>query len=217
MEKSTQPLTAALAALAWAGVLLQLYLSARLGLANGKGVSGGIVAYLGYFTVLTNLLVCVALTVPLVARASTLGRFFSDPSVMAGVATSITLVGIAYHLLLRNIWAPEGLQWLADVLLHYAIPIAYLVYWWICVPKQSLRWVDPLIWIAYPLAYVAYALARGALIGNYPYPFIDVTAIGYEQTLLNALGLLLAFVALGLLMVALGKASSTSNKYRLAQ
>ena len=115
---------------------------------------------------------------------------------------------IAYHLLLRNIWAPQGLQLLADVVLHYAVPFAYVVYWWLAVPKESLRWVDAFTWSVYPAAYVAYALARGALIGSYPYPFIDVTSIGYQQTLLNALGLLMVFIAMGLLFVAVGGASS---------
>ena len=59
---------------------------------------------------------------------------------------------------------------LADVLLHYAVPVLYLVFWWFALPKASLRWVDPLVWSAYPAAYCAYALARGALIGSYPYP-----------------------------------------------
>ena len=175
-------------------------------------IAEGIVAFLGYFTILTNILVCLALTVPLVAPTSALGQFFSRPSVVAGVVTSISFVGIAYYLLLRNIWAPEGLQLLADVLLHYAVPVLYLVFWWFALPKASLRWVDPLVWSAYPAAYCAYALARGALIGSYPYPFIDVATIGYRQTLLNAFGLLLAYIALGLLFVALGRASSSSAK-----
>ena len=212
LERRAPTLTIALAAFAWLSVLLQLYLSLQLGVASGKGFAGGIVAFLGYFTILTNILVCVALTVPLVAPTSALGRFFSRPSVAAGVATSISFVGIGYYLFLRNTWAPEGLDWLADVLLHYAVPFVYLAYWWLAVPKASLRWADPLIWSAYPAAYVAYVLARGARIGHYPYHFIDVTAIGYRQTLLNAFGLLLAFIALGLLFVALGRASSIGNK-----
>lgn len=202
----------AIAAVAWFGVLLQLYLSIQLGIANGKGIAGGIVALLGYFTVLSNLLVCAALTIPLVARTSALGRFFSRPSVLAGVATSIALVGIGYHFFLRGLWAPEGLWWLADVLLHYAIPVVYLGFWWFAAPKTSLRWIDPFIWSAYPAAYVAYALARGALIASYPYPFMDVITIGYPHALRNAFAVLLAFVALGLLCVALGRASRVGNK-----
>jgi hypothetical protein len=45
----------ALAALAWLGVLLQLYLSLHSAIANGKGLIGGVVSYFGYFTILTNI------------------------------------------------------------------------------------------------------------------------------------------------------------------
>ena len=36
-----------------------------------------------------------------------------------GAVTAIVLVGLGYHVLLRNIWDPQGAQWLADVLLHH--------------------------------------------------------------------------------------------------
>lgn len=35
----------------------------------------------------------------------------------------------------------------------------------------KVRWV--LIWLLYPLAYLAYSLIRGAQVGGYPYPFFD--------------------------------------------
>ncbi|WP_292448971.1 Pr6Pr family membrane protein [Methylibium sp.] len=201
-----------MAGVASAGVLLQFYLSLRLASANGQSLAFGVASYFGYFTILTNLLVCLALALPLLARASAGGRFFERPSVAAGVATSIAFVGLAYHLLLRHIWAPQGLQWLADVLLHYAVPALYVLYWWFVLPKAPLRWTDPLVWSGYPAAYLAYGLARGAAIGSYPYPFIDVAAIGYRQTAINAVGLLIAYIGLGFVLVALGKAKARNNE-----
>ena len=41
--------------------------------------------------------------------------------------------------------------------------------------------------------------------GWYPYPFIDVTKLGYGRMLLNSAGLILAFLALELLFVGLGR------------
>jgi hypothetical protein len=63
-----------------------------------------------------------------------------------------------------------------------------------------------LIWGIYPTAYLVYALIRGRLIGSYPYGFIDAAAIGYGQTLINGLGLLLAFIVLGLMVTSLDRA-----------
>jgi hypothetical protein len=57
----------------------------------------------------------------------------------------------------------------------------------------------------YPLGYLAYALVRGELRGLYPYPFIDVPALGYGTALLNAFGLLLVFTGLGFAMLGLSR------------
>jgi hypothetical protein len=200
-----QMLVAALAALAWFGLLLQLLLTLQSNVQNGKGALWGIVIYLGYFTILTNLLVCLALTLPLTSPATSPGRFFARSDVNAGVATSILFVGLAYHFLLRNLWHPQGLSLLADTLLHYVTPVLFLLYWWFAFPKGALRWSYPFIWGVYPTAYLVYALIRGAMIGNYPYGFIDPKAIGYEKTLINGVGLLIVFFVLGLVLVALGR------------
>jgi hypothetical protein len=195
----------ALAVLAWLGVLLQFYLSLHSAIENGKGYIGGLVSYFGYFTILTNILVCVSLTATLIAPASSPGRFFARSDVTAGVATSIVFVGLAYHILLRNIWDPQGLDLVANDLLHYITPILFSAYWWFYSPKGALRWSYPVIWGLYPTAYLIYALSRGVIIGSYPYGFIDPKAIGYQRTMVNAIGLLMAFIAIGLILTALGR------------
>ncbi len=170
-----------LTALAWFGLLLQFALTVSANVENGKGVLWGIVVYLGYFTILTNFLVCLALTLPLLAPSSSGGRFFARSDVNACVATSIVFVGLAYHFLLRNLWHPQGLSLLADTLLHYVTPILFLLYWWLAFPKGALRWSYPFVWGLYPTAYLIYALVRGAIIGNYPYGFIDPKAIATKR------------------------------------
>jgi hypothetical protein len=193
-----------LAALAWLSILLQCFISLQSAILSGKSAASGIVGFLGYFTVLTNLLVCISLTAPLISGSS-VGKFFSRGDETAGVATSILFVGLAYHFLLRNTWNPEGLQLLATSLLHYLIPVLYLLHWWFNSARAALYWVQPVIWGAYPTAYLVYALIRGRIIGSYPYFFIDAAAIGYGRTLINGVGLLCAFIALGLMLVGLSR------------
>jgi hypothetical protein len=198
-------LVISLAFIAWFGVLLQLIITLHSTTLNGRGTLVGIMSFLGYFTILTNLLVCVALTLPVFAPASAAGRFFSRSDVTAGVTTSIVFVSLAYHFLLRNVWNPQGWQLLADVLLHYVMPALYLLYWWFYFPKGALRWSAPLVWALYPTVYLAYVLIRGIIIGSYPYGFIVPIAIGYERAMINALGLLGVFIALGLLLVTVSR------------
>jgi hypothetical protein len=211
-DRSSAPRVAAIvaASAAWFGVLLQLYLSLRLSVANGKTIGEGLVVYLGYFTILTNILVAVTLTVPSVAPATSGGRFFKRPGVRTATAATIALVGLAYHLLLRNVWQPRGLQLVADLVLHYATPILFLLFWWVAVPKDALRWQHIGAWLSFPAGYFIYMLIRGELTGLYPYHFIDVGALGYGRTLANALFVLVGFVGIALLLLVVGRLRKTS-------
>ncbi len=133
------PARVALAVLVWSGVLLQLWLSCRLALANGKSLADGLIVYLGYYTVLTNILVALVLTSSLFVRHTAFTRLFANAQVWGCAATSIALVGLAYHFLLRGIWQPQGLQWLADFLLHYATPVLFSVSWVFLPSRYRLR------------------------------------------------------------------------------
>lgn len=203
---------ALLALTAWCGVLLQLWLSIRLAQANGKTALDGLVVYLGYFTILTNLFVAVVSTAALAVRRGPRLRPLASPS-LAGCATaSILLVGIAYHFLLRHIWAPQGLQWVADAVLHYAVPALALLHWLLRRDAGRLPAWAPLAWCAWPAAYLTYALLRGEWLGSYPYPFIDVTTLGHAQVLRNALGLLAGFLLLGYLVLGVARWRAASTR-----
>jgi len=197
---------AALALVAWFALALQLVLSIEMSLARQGGVLHGVWMYLAFFTVLTNMLAALTLSVPLLAARSVAGRFFARPGVISGVAVYICVVGLVYNVLLRNLWHPHGWQLLADVLLHDALPLAFLAYWWASVPRGALRWRHLAYWCVYPIAYFLYAMLRGALTRFYPYPFLDVAHLGYGGVLINALGMLAGLLVLGALFVALKRA-----------
>ncbi|MEA5450215.1 Pr6Pr family membrane protein [Leptolyngbya sp. CCNP1308] len=191
----------------WFALAAQFYLSVRLGIVNGNGVLGGIVAYLSYFTILTNLLAAIALTAGALPDRTSPSwlAFFRRPGVVTAITASIVVVGSVYFLILRHIWEPQGLQLVADVLLHYAMPPLFFVYWWWAVPKQVLRPAAIPRWMAYPLSYAVYALVLGAIRGRYPYPFIDVTALGYPRVLVNSVVILAVFAGLCLALILLGR------------
>ena len=62
-----------------------------------------------------------------------------------------------------------------------------------------------IVWLLYPALYLAYALIRGRLEGFYPYPFINVTELGYGKVMTNAAALLVVFMAGGALFVGIDK------------
>lgn len=194
-----------LAGLGWAALTIQLYLVLLARWQDQASLLGGLVNLFGYFTVLSNTLVATVLTQAAFGRESAARRWWLSPWVSSGVAVSIVFVALAYSLLLRHLWQPQGWQWLADELLHDVMPAAYALYWWWCVPKGQLRFTHLLGWLVYPLGYFGYVLARGHGIGFYPYPFVDVASLGYAQVLLNALAMLGGFILVGVLLIVLDR------------
>jgi hypothetical protein len=196
---------AVLALLEWFALCLQCYLTIRLASANGNGPTLGLINFFSYFTILSNLVVALTLSFSRWATRTRAGAFFARATVQSAAAVYITIVGIVYSLALREIWNPQGLQKLADVLLHDLLPVLYVVFWLVHVPKKGLRWTDAFWWLAFPTVYCSYVLVRGSLTGWYPYPFLDAGTLGYADVARNALILLVAFLATGLILVAVAK------------
>lgn len=193
------------ALLGWSGLSIQLYLILLGRWELGASLLGGLVNCFSFFTVQTNTLVAVVLSFELTHRDSAARRWFLGPAVRSGIAVSIALVGLAYSLLLRHLWHPEGWQFIADELLHDVMPVLFIGYWWFCVPKGSLRLRHIGLWMLYPLVYFGYILLRGNLLAAYPYPFIDVATLGYPQVLINAGGILAGFIGIALGVVGLDR------------
>jgi hypothetical protein len=61
-----------------------------------------------------------------------------------------------------------------------------------------------LAWLAFPLAWVTYTLVCGARLDWYPYPFLDVSELGYGGAFLRCALLAAGMAAGGLAVVLLG-------------
>lgn len=187
-------------------VLLQLYVTSSRILGEGGGVGRIAFVFLGYFTILTNSVVALALLrTGWAGGARDDGPWLARPPVLTGIATSIILVGAAYSILLRHLWHPTGLQLVADHLLHDVMPVGFVVYWFLKVPKAGVRLGHLRWWAIYPAAFFVYALIRGAITSEYPYPFMDVGKLGYPMVLAIGVGLLAAYCGIGAALVELGR------------
>lgn len=187
-----QATAAVIAVVALAGLVLNFIdLHDRLGSAAAT-----LWALLDYFTITTNALVAVLFV---------LGTIRPDhafrPTWMAGLALSVLLVGVVNGLLLRGLYRFTPIAHVADVLLHEVTPVLVPAFWLAFVPKGALRLRDPLLWAIYPIGYFVFALARGGLDGHYPYPFMNVAAIGWSRTAINALVIAAGFMATGAALV----------------
>jgi hypothetical protein len=191
--------------LAWFNLMLQFSVTLPQPLALGRTFLPSIAFYFSFFSILTNLLIAASLTLTMLAPASRPGSFFSNPIVQTATAVYITVVGIVYSPFLQTRWDPEGLQKIADLLLHDAVPLLCIVFWTTCVPKHILRWQHAAWWLTYSFAYLLWALRRGSSTGIYPYPFLDLRALGSGRVFINVLILMCVFLILGLVLIAFGR------------
>ena len=161
--------------------------------------------FFSYFTILTNILAALAMSAPLIAPNSALGRFFDRPPVRTAIATYIIVVGVTYHLLLRDLWDPQGWQKIADYALHYGTPVLFVFDWLLFVATRNIPWATAFKALAFPLIYLGWTLYHGSWSGFYPYPFVDISKLGIEKVIINSGGMTAAFLVLCLVMIGLGK------------
>ena len=204
------------AAIGWIGLAIQLFVMLDNTPENGMNAWQAVGRFLIFFTILTNILVALSLSSLILAPTTAVGRFFGRSSRLAGIAVAIFVVGLVYNIVLRPLFPVEGLNRIANEILHVVVPILFVGYWLWFVKKGTLQWTDILRWLVYPGLYLCYALVRGKLEGFYAYPFIDVAKLGYMKVAINAAGVMAAFLVVGFILVTidkrLGYGSSTLRK-----
>jgi hypothetical protein len=188
-----------------AALILQASLTIPDAIAKGRTPIEAVIFFFSYFTILTNILAVLGYAALLSRRDNSLVRFFRDPRTHQGITVYIVIVGLVYFTILRHTWNPQGLWKSADECLHYVAPVLFTLHWLFFMRKGVSTYWQVLRWLIFPLAYLAYVLARGALTGTYPYPFLDAGALGYPVALKN-IALLIGFASLfSVLIVALDR------------
>ena len=203
---------AVIGCMAWFGLSVQLYFDIEEALIKHEPVAVPVVNFFSYFTIETNILIALVLTI--FCTQPLAERFLTGVSVVSALVVYIIVVGVVYELLLRHLWHPRGMQLLADMVLHDAVPFLYSLYWLVFISKGSLRWSHPARWLVYPVVFFLYSMFRGVTFGIYPYPFINAAQLGFQQTFVNAMILLFVFYGLGAGLTALDRALGSSDRGR---
>ncbi len=202
MKKKT---TIILALITWFTLLIQLMLVVIIKSLTGDTVMDATINYLSLFSVESNIAIAMVLTMPLVIKRGPLYLFFKNTSIQAMVVVYSFMVIMIYDLILHDLWVAEGIQFVLNYMLHNAIPLAYIVWWFNFGERGKLNYWHSFPWLIAPLVYITITLFRGWFIGFYPYPFINVDRIGMATVLYNTVGMLFLFWLAGLLMVWIDK------------
>jgi hypothetical protein len=132
------------------------------------------VNFFSFFTILSNAVAAIVLLI---------GAWFAftrraDPDwfnlVRACVVTYMATTFVVYNLLLREISLDQAttVPW-SNEILHVWAPL-YLVLDWVLAPgRRHVEWRRLWTIAIFPIAWALYSMIRGAIVGWYPYPFLN--------------------------------------------
>lgn len=203
---------ATFAVVGWTALALQYLL--MIAPAQGWTVLERTINYFSFFTILTNILVALAFTGPLLGEGSRLARWSAREGVRAAVAMYIVVVGVVYHFLLHPYWNPTGWSLVVNLVLHYLMPAAFVLDWLWFTPKGRLRWIDPAKWLAFPLVYGGWTLVHGLATRWWPYGFVNVDQLGLVRVVVIFGVLLVFFLIVGLGLVGLDRLFGRATRDR---
>lgn len=170
--------------------------------APSVGLGERLVRFVSYFTVQSNVLVVIS-TAMLARRPARDGWWFRVLRIAGLVGITVTFV--VYLIALRPILDLHGVSAVTDFGLHIATPVLAVVGWLVWGPRPRIS-VRVLLWfLIWPVAYFAYSLIRGAVTGWYPYPFVDVTVLGYPVALRNLVVVAVLLLAVGAVYLLLDR------------
>jgi len=193
-------------ALTWLGLVvgvvalvLQFAIAMPAYLAGGRDIPGALGQFFSFYTILTNI-VLVLIYLAEISSARWLD-FFRSLDTRGAMVASMVLVMTFVHFYLRGLVPLTGLFLLCDRLLHYVTPILYVL-WWLIAVRHGPLLMRKLPWMLLPtFVYFLLVMARGAWVGEYPYPVLNAYRLGYGHVLLNAVYLTLGLGALMLIVI----------------
>jgi len=133
--------------------------------------------FFSFFTIQSNIIGVVAVSTAALVRANVRGSLWL--SQLRGSATLyMGVTGMIFSLLLSGADVQTPISWVNSVL-HYIFPLFSVVDWLLDRSVHPLTLRQGLIFLAYPIAYLAYSMVRGPIVDWYPYPFLDPRLHGY--------------------------------------
>lgn len=179
-----------------AAVVAQLVRSIQNTLAADGDVSALLVNFFSFFTIESNILAIVVMLIGVGMALTAKGVEKSWFTVLRTVAvTYMTVTLIVYNLLLRGIELPQGqtVPW-SNEILHVVGPLLVIIDWFIAPGRNRLEWNRVWAVVVFPIVWAVYTLIRGAIVGWYPYPFLDpgnwplgYVTVGFYVILISAI------------------------------
>lgn len=187
-----------------AALILQFSLSIPLRMGNGDTIAGALVYFFTFYTILTNIMLVLIYASDLWPREAL--RWWRSSATRGMMTAAMILVCLFYHFFLAGTWNPQGWFKVADVTLHYVTPVFYVAWWVLFQWHGKLKFGDIPVMLLPSTIWLIYAMIRGAIVVEYPYPILEANKLGYGQVAINILAVLVALTVLMGIVVAIDKA-----------
>ena len=183
----------AIAALAIGTVVADIILT---GIAEGGMDLGN---HFGQFTVLSNVFVAGVMLANVAPRSRPLTY---EPELRGSAVVAVVAAGLLHAMLLGGLPAASGQ--VVNVLLHQVVPALAVLEWLIVPSQRSPRWWATFAGLLFPSLFFVYTLIRGAIVGWYPYDFVDPTVGGYGRLFAGLGTVVLAFLVVSSVVMLAG-------------
>ncbi len=163
-----------------------------------------VVNFFSYFTNLSNLFAAIVLIFGAFQLVAHRRPSASNDLLRAVAVVNMAVVGIVFAVLLRDVDVGHLLPWV-NAVLHYIMPIVVAIEWLLQPPRTKLGVRQMLLCQVFPLLYLIYLLVRGAIVGWYPYPFLNPIIVGgYGSVAAYVIGIVMVFCIVSWSLLTLG-------------
>lgn len=150
-----------------------------------------------FFTILSNV-VTLIVSIGLIRKPDRDGLGWQ--ALRASSLLAMVITGLVFAIILAPKLHLTGWAFVATVGFHYIAPWLTLLLWLLFGPRP--RFSDKALGLAFiwPVLWLVYTFIVGAFTDWYPYPFMNVTQIGYGSALLNSFLVLVLALVLAVLL-----------------
>ncbi len=157
------------------------------------------------YTYQSNLMVLIWLTIAVIFQERNSDHWFFSETVRGAITLYITVTFIIFAILLAPLYHPTGIAAYQNIVLHYLIPLAFILDWVLTESRREYNWAYIIYWLAYPLCYLVFSIIREAITHESIYYFLSVSEYGVPIFIAICFGLAGFFLGLGALYVFISK------------
>ncbi|MFX1324836.1 MAG: Pr6Pr family membrane protein [Promethearchaeota archaeon] len=188
------------AAICWFSIIL----SAIVGSVTAGNPLIWVISY-RYYTMQTNLMVALWFIFAIIGyKKPKYIKKISGP-IKGAITLYITTTFVFFAILLQFLYHPTGYAAFNNVMLHYLIPISFIIDWILTKTNMRYEWKHLRYWIIYPICYLVFSLLHGTFTGDYLYLFLDIRRIGILWYLISVCFLIGVGLGLASIYIAINR------------